>query len=75
MILVLIENVMWLCLAPFHLNQVFLEGGVTPMARGSSQARGRIRAKAASHSHSHTGSERRLQPTSQLMATPETLTH
>ena len=45
----------------------------TPMAYGYSQARGRIRATAASlhHSHSNKGSEPQLQPTPQVMATPD----
>ena len=44
---------------------------VTPAAYGSPQARGLIKATAAGlhHSHSHTGSELRLRPTPQLMAT------
>ena len=44
-----------------------------PAAYGGSQARGRIRAVAASlcQSHSNAGSEPRLQPTPQLMATPD----
>ena len=42
----------------------------TPVAYGSSHARGQIRAAAAGlcHSHSNTGSEPRLQPTPQFMA-------
>ena len=42
------------------------------MSYGGSQARGRIRSTAASlnHSHSKAGSELHLQPTPQLMATP-----
>ena len=44
-----------------------------PTAYGGSQARGPIGAVAASlhHSHSHVGSEPCLQPTAQLMATPD----
>ena len=46
-----------------------------PEAYGGSQARGRIGAVAASlqhsHSHSNTRSEPRLQPISQLTATPD----
>ena len=43
-------------------------------AYGSSQARGHIGAVAAGlhHSHSNAGSEPRLRPTPQLMATPDT---
>ena len=46
-----------------------------PVARGSSQAKGQIGAEAASlrHSHSNLGSELRLRPTPQLMATPDLL--
>ena len=48
------------------------------MAYGSTQIRGQIRATAAgqhhSHSHSNAGSEQRLQPTPQFMATG-TLAH
>ena len=40
-----------------------------PAAYGSSQARGRIGAAAIVQYHSHTGSEPRLQPIPQLMAT------
>ena len=45
----------------------------TPVAYGSSQARGRIRAEPASlhHSHSSVGSEPLLQPTPLLTATPD----
>ena len=44
-----------------------------PVAYGDSQARGRIGAIATSlcQSHSNVGSEPRLQPTPQLMATPD----
>ena len=49
----------------------------TPMAYGSLQARGQIGAIAAGlhYSHSHAGSEPSLQPTSQLTATLDPLTH
>ena len=45
----------------------------TPVAHGGSQARGRIEAVATGlhHSHSNTGPEPCLQPTPQLMATPD----
>ena len=45
----------------------------TGVAHGCSQARSRIRAAAISlhHSHSKTGSKPCLQPTPQLMATPD----
>ena len=45
----------------------------TPTAYGSSQTRDGIRAEAASvhHSHSNARSELPLQPTLQLMATPD----
>ena len=44
-----------------------------PAAFGISQARGRMRVVAADlhHSHSNAGSEPPLQPTPQLMATPD----
>ena len=42
-----------------------------PAAHASSQARGGIRAIAASLRHSRTGSKPRLQPTPQLLATPD----
>ena len=47
--------------------------GATPMAYGGSQSRGRIGAVAASlhQSHSEARSELRLQPTPQVMATPD----
>ena len=46
----------------------------TPVAYGGSQARGPIGAVAAGlcHSHSNSGSEPHLQPTPQLVATPDT---
>ena len=46
---------------------------VTPVAYGSSQARGRMGATAAGlhHSHSNARSEPPLRPTPQLMATPD----
>ena len=45
------------------------------MAYGSAQARGQIGAVAVGlhHSHSNSGSEPHLQPTPQLMATPDPL--
>ena len=45
----------------------------TPAAHGGSQTRGQIGASAASlvHSHSNVGSEPHLQPTPQLMTTPD----
>ena len=51
--------------------------GATPMAYGGSQARGLIGAIAVSlgHSHSKARSEQCLQPTPQLMATQDPLTH
>ena len=50
---------------------------VAPIAYGRSQDRGQIRAAAAGHSHSHSDarSEPCLQPTPQLMAMPDPLTH
>ena len=42
-----------------------------PAAYGGSQARGLTGAAAASHGHSHTRSKQRLQPTPQLIATPD----
>ena len=52
---------------------VFLLFRATPTAYGGSQARHLIGATAAGHSHSHSNarSEARLQPTPQLMATPD----
>ena len=46
---------------------------VAPVAHGGSQARGLIGAIATGlrHSHSNSRSELRLQPTPQLMATPD----
>ena len=43
----------------------------TPTANGSSRARGGIGPADAGHNHSHMGSEPRLQPIPQLMATPD----
>ena len=55
------------------LSFFFLLFRATPMACGSSQARGLIGATAASlpHSHSNARSELHLQPTPQLTATPD----
>ena len=52
---------------------LFLLFRATPMAYGSSRARGLIEATAASlrQSHSNTSSEPNLQPTPQLTATPD----
>jgi len=52
---------------------LFAISWAAPMAHGGSQARGLIGAVAASHSHSHSnsGSEPHMQPTPQLMATPD----
>ena len=57
----------------FILILFYLFLRATPMAHGSSQARGQIGAAAAGlhQSHSKAGSEPRLQPTPQLMATPD----
>ena len=55
----------------FFLFCFFEGGGSIPPAHGSSQARGQIRPTAAGlhHSHSNKGSEPRMQPIPQLMAT------
>ena len=52
---------------------VFLFFRATPEAHGGSQARGPFGAVATGlqHSHSNAGSELRLLPTPQLMATPD----
>ena len=52
---------------------LFCLSRAAPVAYGGSQARGRIGAVAASlhQSHSNVGSEPRLQPTPQLIATPD----
>ena len=52
---------------------LFAISWATPVAHRISQASGPIRAVAAGlhHSHSNAGSELRLQPTPQLMATPD----
>ena len=52
---------------------LFAFSRATPMAYGGSQARGPIGVTAAGlhHSHSNSGSEPRLRPTPQLMATPD----
>ena len=42
-----------------------------PAAYGSSQARGQIGARADGHSHSNARSEPHLQPTLQLVSTPD----
>ena len=52
---------------------VCVSSSATPAAYGGSQARDPIQAAAAGlgHSHSNVGSEPHLQPTLQLMATPD----
>ena len=57
----------------FFFFCLFAFSTAAPMAYGGSQARGPIVAVAASlrRSHSNVGSELRLQPTSQLTATPD----
>ena len=52
---------------------LFAISRAAPKAYGGSQARGRIRAVVAilHQSHSNAGSEPHLQPTEQLMATPD----
>ena len=57
---------------PLPLTLFFLFRA-TPVAYGSSQARGGIRAAAAGlhHSHSNIGSVPHLQPIPQLTATPD----
>ena len=56
-----------------YLFCLFAFSGATPVAYGGSQAGGLIRAVAAGlrQSHSNAGSKLRLQPTPQLMATPD----
>ena len=60
----------------FNFFFVFYAFRAAPVAHGGSQARGPIGAAAAGlhQSHSKAGSEPRLQPTPQLMATPDPLT-
>ena len=55
------------------LHDFFCLFMATPMAYGSSQARGQIRATVAGlhHSHSNTGSEPCLQPVPHLIAMPD----
>ena len=57
----------------FFLSFFFLLFRAALVAYGVSKARGEIGAIAARHSHSHsnTGSKLHLQPTPQLMATPD----
>ena len=57
----------------FLFIYLFLLFRATPVACESSQARGPIRATAASlhHSYSNAGSKPHLQPTPQLVATPD----
>ena len=57
----------------FFIFHFFLSFRATPKVYGDSQARGLIGAVAAGlhHSHSNSGSERHLQPTLQLTATPD----
>ena len=57
----------------FFFFGLFAFSRVTPVAYGGSQARGPIGAVAAGlhQSHGNTGSEPRLQPTPQLVATPD----
>ena len=56
-----------------YLFGLFAISWATPVAYGGSQARGPIGAVATGlrQSHSNAGSEPRLQPTPQLMATPD----
>ena len=64
-----IRRIMWLFLA---FSELFSFYG-TPVAYGSSWARGRIRAAVASlyHSHSNSTTEPHLQPMLQLVAMPD----
>ena len=61
----------------FFFFPFFLLFMATSVAYGDSQARGQIRATTAGlhHSHSNARSKPRLQPTPQLTATPDRLTH
>ena len=64
------------CYSALDVYLFFGGGGLyraAPTAYGSSQARGQIGVAAVSlhHSHSNTRSKPRLQPTPQLMATPD----
>ena len=58
------------CLNPLPIF-AFLFFRATPMAYGSSQARGRIGATAASLCHSNSGSKPCLRPTPQLVTMPD----
>ena len=57
----------------FFFFDLFAISWAAPAAYGGSHARGRIRAVDASlhQSHSNAGSEPHLQPTPELMATPD----
>ena len=57
----------------FFFFCLFATSWAAPAAHGDSQARGRVGAVAASlcQSHSNAGSESRLRPTPQPMATPD----
>ena len=67
----------YICVAFLYIIDFFFGlftiSWAAPVAHGGSQARGRIGAIADSlcQSHSNAGSEPRLQPTPQLMATPD----
>ena len=69
------RSVLFLFILFFNLLLLLFFGlfRATPVAYGSSQARGGIRAAAAGlhHSHSNVGSEPCLQPRPQLTATPD----
>ena len=62
-----------MCNSFFFFFCLFAFSRAAPTAYGGSQARGPIRAVAAGlhQSHSNAGSESHLQPTPQLMATPD----
>ena len=57
----------------YYYYYIFAFSRAAPMAYGGSQARGLIRAVAAGlrQSHNNARSQPRLQPTSQLTATPD----
>ena len=62
-----------LCVCVCVCVRVFCLFKAAPVAYGGSQARGSIEAVATSlhHSHSNTRAELHLQPTPQIMATPD----
>ena len=76
-LLLFVNLIVYKMVSQYTISFFFFSSRASPTAHGSSPARGRISAVAAGlrHSHSNARSELHLQPTPQLVATLDPVTH